>query len=51
MASSLAEASHPTGLAGCGAAFPAEFELEFGEGGHDSCDDPPCRGSGIDAFT
>ena len=34
----------------CRAAFAAEFQFEFGQGGHDRRDGPTGRGGGVDAF-
>ena len=39
-----------TGFSGCGAALAAQFELQFGEAGHDGRDSSPCWRGRIDAF-
>ena len=39
-----------TGFSGCGAALAAQFELQFGEAGHDGRDSSPCWCGRIDAF-
>ena len=39
-----------TGFSGCGVALAAQFELQFGEAGHDGRDSSPCWRGRIDAF-